>query len=117
MSRSALANSTDTLSPQMQAKTGSWKCTHSAFGAVWLGTLLIAWFILRLILLCQFTAPAPFSQIIKAFLTGAVRDVLVGMWLTIPAFACSTFIPSKSPARWRRALFWSAALLFWSVQF
>lgn len=100
-----------------QASTGSWRDSRLAFCAAWVGTLLLAWFGLRLILLAQFPPPAPFSQIITAFLTGICRDLIVALWFTIPIFAWLTLLPRKPGARWHRALFWAGCLLFWSGQF
>jgi phosphoglycerol transferase MdoB-like AlkP superfamily enzyme len=67
--------------------------------------------------LFQFTPPAGTGQIAVAFLTGIVRDLLVGAWLTIPIFALLALIPASTRARWPHRLFWSACVLFWFGQF
>jgi hypothetical protein len=78
---------------------------------------MVGWCLLRVVLLFQFTPPAATGQIVVAFLTGVVRDLLVGAWLTIPLFTWLALMPSKTRAGWSQRLFWSACVLFWFGQF
>jgi len=116
ISGSTLPNGTDIISPPVEARTGSWRQTRSTFCLAWLATLMAGWCLLRLVLLFQFTPPAAPGQIVVAFLTGLIRDLLVGAWLTIPIFALLALIP-RTRARWPHRLFWSACVLFWFGQF
>jgi phosphoglycerol transferase MdoB-like AlkP superfamily enzyme len=52
-----------------------------------------------------------------AFLSGLWRDVLAGVWLTLPVFFWLAIVPGRwQTAKWHRFLFWAACVVFWFGQ-
>jgi len=95
----------------------SWRESRLGLAAFWLASLLAAWLILRVILFCQFVHAIPARDMVLAFLTGLLRDVLVGVWLTLPLIGWVVLAPGRRfRSRWHRFLFWCACLLFWFGQ-
>jgi phosphoglycerol transferase MdoB-like AlkP superfamily enzyme len=54
---------------------------------------------------------------VLAFLSGLWRDLLVGIWLTLPLLAWVVLAPARRfQNRWHRFFFWSVCLMFWFGQ-
>ena len=72
------------------------------------------WLGLRLVLFFQFGPHAPLTDEFLAFLDGSGRDLVTALWLSLPVLAWLLLVPERVfSARWHRALFWTACLLFW----
>jgi phosphoglycerol transferase MdoB-like AlkP superfamily enzyme len=84
-----------------------------------------------IVLLADLAPTTTFSEIVRAFVAGAARDVLVALWLTVPFVMWGSLVPrsSRSPTRPYRArragiavaiyaaLFVAAAELFFFQEF
>lgn len=92
------------------------RSSRAVFALAWLGSLLLGWLILRVILFWRFGPTAAPSHVGLAFLDGFWRDVLVGLWLMLPPLSALAVLPARSRGGWARALFWSGCALFWFGQ-
>ncbi|HYV28713.1 MAG TPA: LTA synthase family protein [Candidatus Eisenbacteria bacterium] len=92
----------------------SWKRSRYGFAAFWFVSLLVGWFILRLILFFSFKPVGiPASEVSAAFLSGLLRDVFAGLVLTLPLLAWMLILPNRAwSARWHRVLFICACVFF-----
>src|SRR5262245_23502826 len=92
----------------------SWKRSRYGFVAFWFVSLLVAWFVLRLILFFSFKPSGiPASEVFAAFLSGLHRDVFAGLVLTLPPLVWILFLPNRIwSARWHRVFFLCACVLF-----
>src|ERR1051326_956499 len=82
-------------------------------------TLLLGFFVLRLILWLHFRPDSPVSglEIAKAFFVGLHLDLFVALLLTFPLVLWLSVIPNRwFGLRWHRWLLRGALLLFWMVQ-
>ena len=81
-------------------------------------SLLIVFFILRLVLLFHFRPESAGGwEILKAFLVGLHLDLFVALVLTLPLVLWWSIIPNRGfGAAWHRFVFWAMFLLFWQVQ-
>jgi phosphoglycerol transferase MdoB-like AlkP superfamily enzyme len=78
---------------------------------------MAAGLILRLVLFIAFGRRGLGGDVVLAFLSGLWRDLLVGIWLTLPVLGWLVLGPERRfRGRWHRFLFWSACLLFWFGQ-
>src|SRR5215471_20094392 len=96
-----------------------WRRSRLGFAAFSALSMMVAWFALRLVLFFAFgNNPAPaMSETALAFLNGLWRDLLVAVWFTLPLLAWLLLAPqSLFAARSHRYLFWTAGVLFWSLQ-
>ena len=75
------------------------------------------WLLLRLVFFFQFGPHAPLGDDLSAFLTGLWRDFVAALWLSLPLLSWLLLMPDRRfGARWHRAVFWTACLLFWLVE-
>ncbi|HTL15848.1 MAG TPA: hypothetical protein VL793_01355, partial [Patescibacteria group bacterium] len=81
-----------------------------AFWFVWFCSILAGWFGLRLVLLFQFLPSAPLRETVMAMLGGFWRDLLVGLWLTLPVTAWVALFPPRRSAG--RCVFWAFCAFF-----
>jgi len=81
-------------------------------------SLLIVFFILRLVLLFYFRPESAGGwEILKAFLVGLHLDLFVALVLTLPLILWWSIIPNRGfGAAWHRFVFWAMFLLFWQAQ-
>ena len=96
-----------------------WRQSRYGFAGFFFLSLLVVWCVLRLILLLAFGPSGPPAvDVVLALLSGLLRDIFVGLALTIPLLFWMLVVPERSfPARWHRRLFWSGCFCFWYVQF
>jgi phosphoglycerol transferase MdoB-like AlkP superfamily enzyme len=97
----------------------SWRRSRLGFAAFSALSMMVAWLVLRLVLFFTFSDSPPPSilEVALAFLSGIWRDFLVALWFTLPLLTWLLVAPqSLFQARWHRHLFWTAGVLFWSVQ-
>src|SRR3954470_9851528 len=96
-----------------QTKRPAWLRSRYGFAGFWFVSILIAWFVLRLIFFLAFVpAGLPAGQVISAFLHGAHRDLFMGIVLTLPMLFWLTLVPeSQFAARWHRVLFLGAGFV------
>jgi phosphoglycerol transferase MdoB-like AlkP superfamily enzyme len=101
------------------AKPTSWRRSRLGFAAFMVASMMVGWFVLRLVLFFAFgDSPAPSaSDAVLAFLSGLWRDFVVAVWFTLPLLAWLLLAPqSLFQAKWHRYFFWTAGVLFWSLQ-
>src|SRR3989442_1715751 len=82
-------------------------------------SLLLAFFVLRLVLFFHFSRESPVTgpEILKAFLVGLHLDLFVSLVLTLPFILWLAIIPNSwFGAGWHRWLVRTIFLLFWMVQ-
>ena len=115
ISRAGLQTETPGVIPVTRAASLSWRDSRYGFCAAWFVSLMVGWFVLRLVLFFQFTPPAPARDIALAFLTGLIRDALVGIWLTLPVICWLALIPPNVNKQVGQ-LFWAASAIFWFAQ-
>jgi len=96
----------------------SWRHSRLGFAAFWLLSLMCGWLALRTALFLLFRpAGAPVVDSILGFLSGTWRDLLAGIWLSLPLLFWLLIIPDRRFAgKWHRRLFWTVCLLFWFGQ-
>src|SRR5437588_9247879 len=102
-----------------QSHGRTWRRSRYGLAAFWFVSLLTAWLVLRLVLFVDFKpGDVPLLESGRALASGLWRDCLVACWLTLPLLAWVLAIPEGwFRARWHRAFFWSASMVFWLVQF
>src|SRR5262249_1080873 len=85
----------------------SWRRSRYGFAAFWFGSLLVAWFGLRLVLFLCFKPPATsLFDFLRVFLGGFHRDAFFALVETIPLLIWFLIVPNRHfAARWHRALF------------
>ncbi len=90
--------------------------SRQGFAAFWIVSLMAGWFLLRLVLFVAFRpVPAPAWDSLLGFLSGAWRDFLTAIWLSLPLIFWLVVMPERRFAgRWHRRLFWTACFLFWA---
>src|SRR5258706_3373891 len=83
-----------------------WKQSRYGFAAFYFLSLLLGWFVLRLVLFFTFKpAGVPGSDILRAFLSGLHRDFFAALVETIPLLFWLLIVPERwFPARWHRIL-------------
>jgi phosphoglycerol transferase MdoB-like AlkP superfamily enzyme len=95
----------------------SWRTSRYGFAGFWLVSLMGFWFALRLVFFFEFGPHAPLGDDFRACLSGLWRDFVVALWLSLPLLSWLLLIPDRGfGAKWHRALFWTACLLFWFVE-
>ncbi len=79
---------------------------------------MVCWLLLRLVLFLAFRpTAAPVEDSALSFIFGSARDFVATLWLTLPLLFWLLVVPERlRRAKWHRALFWSASLVFWSAQ-
>jgi phosphoglycerol transferase MdoB-like AlkP superfamily enzyme len=97
----------------------SWRQGRYGFAGFFLGSLLLAWLALRLVLFFQFghDNPPPSGDVLPAFALGFYRDLYVGLLMCLPLFFWFWLISNVTfGRRWHRGLFKAGFFLFWLVQ-
>jgi len=116
MSQSGLTPGTDE-GPRITRETkASWSNPRCGFAAAWLISLLAGWVTLRFVLFWRFGPATTPAEGTLAFVDGFWRDLLVGVWLTLPPLCALALIPRCSTGAWAQKIFWTACLLFWFGQ-
>src|SRR5437588_96264 len=96
----------------------SWQSSRYAFAAFCFLSLLLLWFVLRLVLLLAFTPAGPaLADVLRAFLSGLHRDVFIALVETILLLFWFWLARERwLHARWHRIAFWTACFLFCFAQ-
>jgi phosphoglycerol transferase MdoB-like AlkP superfamily enzyme len=96
----------------------AWIRSRYGFAAFFFLSLLVGWFLLRLILYLAFKpAGLPLAEMAGAFLSGFHRDCFVGLGLTLPVLAWMLIIPERwLSARWHCLVFFGASFVFWFIE-
>ena len=116
MPQPALSNEANVSHAPDLTRSSAWKSSRHGFMAAWLLSLMAGWLVLRLVLFWRFSPPAPAIETVLALLDGLWRDLLTGIWLTLPPL-CALALWSQNPGRtWSRRCFWIMCLLFWFGQ-
>ena len=97
----------------------SWRQSCYGFAAFCFGTLLVAWFLLRLVLAIFFHPEGMTAgDVVQVFLAGFHRDLLVGLLALIPLLFWFWFVPQRwFKARWHGRLFIGATFFILFGQF
>ena len=106
------------MSNNLPAAELSWKRSRYGFAGLWFVSLLVAWCLLRLVLLVAFRpAGVPVTDILLALLSGFHRDIFMALVETIPLLAWMWIIPDRRfGSLLHRLLFIGASFVFWFVQ-
>jgi len=81
------------------SEVASWQRSRYGFALFWFLSLLVAWFVLRLVFLFAFKpAVLPFLDALRALLSGFHRDVFVALLQTVPMFFWFLILPGPSGA-------------------
>ena len=91
-----------------------WKRSRYGFAVLHLLSLLLVWWVARLVLWLAFLpAPVSLRELLLAFLSGLQRDLFVGLALTLPLLGWMWVVPvSWRQSQWHRRLFWCGYFLF-----
>ena len=103
----------------MGEPVSSWKASRYGFAAFFAISLVIAYTGLRVVLFLKFrpAGAVPVAEMVKMFLLGLPRDLLVGLLVTLPLLIWFLVLPESSfRARWHRRLLTGGLVLFWLVQ-
>ncbi len=92
----------------------SWTRSRYGFAGFHLLSLILLWFMFRLVLYVAFRpASVPASDMLGAFLSGLERDLVVGLAITAPLLAWMLVVPNSwSNCKWHRRLFWLGYFVF-----
>jgi phosphoglycerol transferase MdoB-like AlkP superfamily enzyme len=94
----------------------SWKSRYG-FAGFSLLSLLVGWFVLRLVLFATFSPATSAGETVLTFLTGLCRDLFAGLLVLLPVlFWLLITSDTRFRARWHRFFFWTMALVFWWLQ-
>ena len=106
------------MSNNLPAAELSWKRSRYGFAGFWFVSLLVAWCLLRLVLLVAFRpAGVPGTDILLALLSGFHRDIFMALVETIPLLGWMWIIPDRRfGSLLNRLLFIGASFVFWFVQ-
>jgi len=106
------------MTTNLPAAELSWKRSRYGFAGFWFLSLLVAWCVLRLVLLFAFKpAGVPATEILLALLSGFHRDLFMALVETIPLLAWMLVVPDrKFGSLWHRVLLIGGSLGFWFVQ-
>jgi phosphoglycerol transferase MdoB-like AlkP superfamily enzyme len=106
------------MNTNLPAAELSWKRSRYGFASFWFLSLLVAWCVLRLVLLFAFKpAGVPATEILLALLSGFHRDLFMALVETIPLLAWMLVVPDrKFGSLWHRVLLIGGSLGFWFVQ-
>jgi len=90
----------------LRPQSPRWTRSRYGLAAFWFCSLLVAWFVLRLVFFFAFTsAGLPAGQIILAFLHGFHRDVFMAIVFTLPLLFWMMIVPeTRFAARWNRII-------------
>ncbi len=96
----------------------SWKRSRYGFAGFWFLSLLVCWFLLRVVLLLAFKPPGlSAADILLAFLSGFHRDLFAALAETIPLLIWMLIVPDRRfGGRWHRLWFLGGCFVFWFVQ-
>ena len=117
MSQSESAPGADESSEALAGTNKSGLKSRIGLAAFWWVSLVGSWLILRAVLFAQFVHSVAPGEVLLAFLGGLWRDLLVGVWLSLPLIAWVVLAPARRfRSRGHRFFFWSACWLFWFGQ-
>jgi phosphoglycerol transferase MdoB-like AlkP superfamily enzyme len=96
----------------------SWRQSRYGFVAFNLVSLLVAWTVLRMVLLLVFKSAAFSSgEAARILLTGLQRDLFAGLVVSLPLLTWMLLFPERWVlTRWYRLLFLAGTFLFWFLQ-
>ena len=97
----------------------SWKQSRYGFAGFGFLSLLVLWFVLRLVLFVAFRpAGLPLTPVLWAFASGFQRDFFVALVEMVPLLFWLLILPDRrSGAAWHRVFFLGGCFVFWFVQF
>src|SRR3954471_14263308 len=106
------------MEPSLNTQASRWTSRRSVWAFCFLLSLMGGWLGLRLVFLTQFRPPeAPAADLWRSLVTGASRDLFVGLLFTIPLLFWSWLLPDRwFAAGWNRLLLTGGLLTFWMVQ-
>jgi phosphoglycerol transferase MdoB-like AlkP superfamily enzyme len=106
------------MSNDLPATELSWRRSRYGFAGFWFLSLLVCWFLLRVVLLVAFKPSGMSSaDVLLAFLSGLHRDLFAALAETIPLLFWMLIVPDRRfGARWHRVWFLGVCFLFWFVQ-
>ena len=106
------------MSNSDRAVEASWVQSRYGFAGLHLLSLVLLWFVFRLLLFVAFRTTADsVLEVLKAFLSGFERDLVIGLAMTTPLLAWMCVVPGSWRSRaWHRRLFWIVYFLFWFVE-
>src|SRR5215831_14949359 len=111
---SPVSTQSDTTVAGSDEKTRAvWWRSRYGLGAFWFVSLLIAWSVLRLVLLIAFKHEGTSeAEVARLFGAGFYRDILAALLLTVPMLLWFALVPNKAfSKRWHRVLFSTAIFL------
>lgn len=106
------------MSTDVPSQRLPWRRSRYGFAGFFFLSLVAAWSLLRLVLFLAFKPPglSP-GEVGGAFLAGLQRDIFAALGYTILLlFWILIAHGQRSPARWRRLLFWSGCFVFGYAQ-
>jgi phosphoglycerol transferase MdoB-like AlkP superfamily enzyme len=103
------------MSNDIPAAGSSWKRSRYGFAAFWFLSLLVLWFLTRVVIFIAFKpAGASAAKVVLVFLGGLHRDFFAALMETIPLLCWMLVIPDRSfGALWHRVLFLGGCFVFW----
>ena len=106
------------MSNDLPAAGLSWRRSRYGFAGFWFLSLLVVWFLLRVVLLIAFKPPGLSAGRHSARLPERVSPgPLCGLAETIPLLFWMLIVPDRRfGARWHRVLFLGGCFVFWFVQ-
>ncbi len=106
------------MSNELPAAGLSWRRSRYGFAGFWFLSLLVLWFLLRVILFLAFKPPGlPVADIVLAFLSGFHRDLFAALAGTIPLLLWMLIVPNRRfGGRLHRVWFLGCCFLFWFIQ-
>jgi phosphoglycerol transferase MdoB-like AlkP superfamily enzyme len=95
----------------------SWRRSRYGLACFWLLSLLVVWFLTRLVLFIAFKpAGASVADFVLVLLGGLHRDFFAALMETIPLLCWMLIIPDRAfGAVWHRVLFLGGCFVFWFV--
>ncbi|HSU55398.1 MAG TPA: hypothetical protein VLT36_15185, partial [Candidatus Dormibacteraeota bacterium] len=96
----------------------SWTRSRYGFAAFWAMSLVMGWFLLRLVFFIGFRPPGVgMGQVFAAFLSGFQRDVFAALLESLPLLFWFVIISNRAFAsRWHRLLFGTASFVLCFAQ-
>ena len=106
------------MSNELPAAGLSWRRSRYGFAGFWFLSLLVLWFLLRVLLFLAFKPPGlPVADIVLAFLSGFHRDLFAALAGTIPLLLWMLIVPNRRfGGRLHRVWFLSCCFVLWFIQ-
>ena len=106
------------MSNDFPAAGPSWRDSRYGFAGFWFLSLLVPWFLLRVVLFLAFMPPGlSATSVLLAFLSGFHRDLFAALAETIPLLGWMLIVPDRRfGGRWHRVCFLAGCFAFWFIQ-